>query len=372
MSDNCENPLYEVPGYITDLVPYPPGKPLEEVEREYGIKGPIKLASNENPLGPSPKAQEAIRKALSSVHRYPDGSCYYLKERLSQLLEVSPAEIVVGNGSDDLIDFLIRVFIRPGYEVITSRPSFLVYTKMVQAVGGSNVVIPLSDYHHDLEAISRAVTPKTRLIFLDNPNNPTGTTIYQEDFDAFLRGLPDHLFVVLDEAYIDFARNKQTPRGTDYVRHDKRVIALRTFSKSYGLAGLRVGYGVMDKRVAGYLDRVRQPFNVNSLAQIGALAALDDYRHLEKTLNTVWQGMDFLTKALEGIGCEVMPSETNFILVDIGRDARMVYEDMLREGVIIRTMNIYGLPNHIRITVGLPEENSRCVEALRKALSDES
>ncbi|NIA08447.1 MAG: histidinol-phosphate transaminase [Nitrospiraceae bacterium] len=363
--------LYEVPKYITDLVPYPPGKPIEEVEREYGIKGPIKLASNENPLGPSPKAQEAISKALSSIHRYPDGSCYYLKKRLSQLLGVSPEEIVVGNGSDDLIEFLIRVFVRPGREVITSRPSFLVYTKMVQVVGGTNVVIPLSEYHHDLEAISQAVTPKTRLIFLDNPNNPTGSTIHQEDFDAFLKGLPDHLLVVLDEAYIDFTRTKDTPKGTDYINKDERVVALRTFSKSYGLAGLRVGYGVMDKRVAGYLDRVRQPFNVNSLAQVGALAALDDQEHFENTLNTVWQGMDFLKEALEEMGLNVMPSETNFILVDIGRDACVVYEDMLRQGIIIRTMSVYGLPNYIRITVGLPDENSRCIEALRKALSDD-
>jgi histidinol-phosphate aminotransferase len=363
--------LYEVPKYITDLVPYPPGKPIEEVEREYGIKGPIKLASNENPLGPSPRAQEAICKALSSIHRYPDGSCYYLKKKLSQFIGVSPEEIVVGNGSDDLIEFLIRVFVRPGREVITSRPSFLVYTKMVQVVGGTNVVIPLSDYHHDLEAISQAVTPKTRLIFLDNPNNPTGSTIHQEDFDAFLKRLPDHLLVVMDEAYIDFARTKDTPRGTDYINRDERVIALRTFSKSYGLAGLRVGYGVMNKRVAAYLDRIRQPFNVNSLAQVGAIAALDDHGHLENTLNTVWQGMDFLTEALEKMGLKVMPSDTNFILVDIGRDAQTVYERMLRQGVIIRTMSVYGLPNHIRITVGLPEENSRCIEALQKALSDD-
>ncbi len=362
--------LYDVPRYITDLVPYPPGKPVEEVEREYGVKDPIKLASNENPLGPSPRAQEAIRNAISSIYRYPDGSCYYLKKRLSQLLGVSPAEIVVGNGSDDLIEFLIRVFVRPGREVITSRPSFLVYTKMVQAVGGSNVIIPLSRYHHDLEAILQAVTPKTRLIFLDNPNNPTGSTISQDEFDVFLEGLPRHLLVVLDEAYIDFARTRQTPRGTDYIRRDKRVIALRTFSKSYGLAGLRVGYGVMDREIALYLDRVRQPFNVNSLAQVGAIAALDDHEHLENTLNTVWQGIDFLTDALKDMGLKVMPSETNFVLVDIGRDARMVCEDMLREGVIVRGMGVYGLPDHIRITAGLPEENSRCIEALKKVLGN--
>ena len=304
------------------------------------------------------------------MHRYPDGSGYYLKKKLARLLGVSSEEIVLGNGSNELIDFLIKVFIQSGYEAISSNPSFLVYSKMVQAIGGSNVVIPLSDYRHDLENISRAVTPKTRLIFLDNPNNPTGTVIHQEDFDAFLEDLPDYLLVVLDEAYIEFVRNKRTPNAVEYVKQDRRVIALRTFSKAYGLAGLRVGYGVMDREVAKYLERVRQPFNVNTMAQVGALAALDDHQHLKKTVDTVWQGMDFLTKRLEESGCRVMPSETNFILVDIGRDAKMVYEKMLREGVIVRAMTAYGLPNHIRITVGLPEENLRCIESLHKVLNN--
>ncbi|MEA3386683.1 MAG: histidinol-phosphate transaminase, partial [Thermodesulfobacteriota bacterium] len=304
----------------------------------------------------------------SSLHRYPDGSGYYLKEKLAGLLGVSSEEIVLGNGSNELIDFLIRVFIRPGYEVISSDPSFLVYCKMVQVVGGSNVVIPLSEYHHDLENISRAVTPKTRLIFLDNPNNPTGTVIHRADFDAFLKNLPDHLLVVLDEAYMEFVRTEQTPKAVEYMKQDRRVVALRTFSKAYGLAGLRVGYGVMDRDVVKYLERVRQPFNVNTMAQVGALAALDDHQHLTQTVDSVWQGMDFLTKKLEELGYRVMSSETNFILIDINRDAKMVYEKMLREGIIVRAMTAYGLPNHIRITVGLPEENLRCVEALQKVL----
>jgi histidinol-phosphate aminotransferase len=350
---NKSKPLsFEVPEYLTNLVPYPPGKPLEELEREYGVKDPIKLASNENLLGPSSKAQEAIKDAISSLHRYPDGSGYYLKEKLARLLGVSSEEIVLGNGSNELIDFLIRVFIRPGYEAISSDPSFLVYYKMVQAVGGSNVVIPLSEYRHDLENISRAVTPKTRLIFLDNPNNPTGTVIHRADFDAFLEDLPDYLLVVLDEAYMEFVRTEQTPKAVEYMKQDRRVIALRTFSKAYGLAGLRVG----------------QPFNVKTMAQVGALAALDDHQHLKKTIDAVWQGMDFLTEKLEKLGYRVMPSETNFILVDIGRDSKMVYEKMLREGIIVRAMTAYGLPNHIRITVGLPKENLRCIEALQKVL----
>ena len=370
MSNKSESILLEVPEYIASLIPYPPGKPLEELEREYGIRDPIKLASNENSLGPSPKAQEAMRNAISSVHRYPDGSGYYLKERLTRLLGVSFEEIVIGNGSNELINLLIRVFIRPGYEVITSDPTFLMYHKMVQAVGGNNVVIPLSGYCHDLEAISQAVTPRTRLIFLDNPNNPTGTVIHSEDFDVFLQGLPDHLLIVMDEAYMEFVRDEQTPKGVKYVKQDRRVVALRTFSKAHGLAGLRVGYGVMDREVAQYIERVRQPFNVNSMAQVGALAALDDNQHLKKTVDMVWQGMDFLTKSLEDLGCRVMPSETNFMFVDISKDAKTVYENMLRQGVIVRAMNAYGFPNHIRITVGLPEENARCIEALRQALND--
>jgi histidinol-phosphate aminotransferase len=237
---------------------------------------------------------------------------------------------------------------------------------MVQAVGGKNILIPLSEYRHDLYKISRTVTPKTRIVFLDNPNNPTGTVIDQTDFDAFLKDLPSHVLVVLDEAYIEFVRNEHIPKAVDYVNKDRRVVALRTFSKAYGLAGLRVGYGIMDQEIAKYLERVRQPFNVNTMAQIGAIAALDDHQHLKSTIDKVRQGMNFLTKELEELGCRVMPSETNFILVDIGRDAKIIYEKMLREGVIIRAMTAYGLPNHIRITIGLPEENLRCAEALKK------
>ena len=368
MPDKSKSLFFEVPEYLASLVPYPPGKPLEELKREYGIEDPVKLASNENSLGPSPKALDTMRSAMSSLHRYPDGSGYYLKEKLARLLGVSSGEIVLGNGSNELIDFLTRVFIRPGYEAISSDPSFLVYCKMVQAVGGNNVVIPLSGYCHNLEGMSRAVTPKTRLIFLDNPNNPMGTVIHREDFDAFLEDLPDHVLVVLDEAYKEFVKTGHTPDAIEYMKQDRRIIVLRTFSKAYGLAGLRVGYGVMDREVAEYLERVRQPFNVNTMAQVGALAALDDQEYLKKTVDTVWQGMDFLTERIEELGCRVMPSETNFILVDVDRDAKSVYEKMLREGVIVRAMTAYGLPNHIRITVGLPEENLRCVEALQRVL----
>ncbi len=357
-----------VPEYIKTLVPYPPGKPIEELEREYGVKNPIKLASNENALGPSPKAVEAVKAILPILHRYPDGSGYYLKQKLSEKLGVTPQHLVLGNGSNDLIDFLIRTYVRPGVQVISSEPSFLVYRKMVQVAGGENVVVPLNDMRHDLDAISLAVTPKTAIIFMDNPNNPTATVINRADFDSFLKRLPEDVLVVLDGAYEEFVRDAECPLGYEYALKDPRVIGLRTFSKAYGLAGLRVGYGVMDPEVASMLDRVRQPFNVNAAALAAAEAALDDQEHLEKTLRLTWDGLDFLSQELEKLGCATMPGHTNFMLVDTGRDAREVYEAMLRKGVIVRAMGSYGFPSHIRITIGLPEENERFLNAFSEVI----
>ncbi len=361
--------MLDVPEYISTLVPYPPGKPIEELEREYGVKDPIKLASNENPLGPSPKAVEAAQQVLNRLHRYPDGSGFYLKQKLSQRLGIRPEQIVLGNGSNDIIDFLIRVFVRPGMQVISSEPSFLVYRKMVQVAGGENVVIPLKDFSHDLAAIADAVTPATRLIFMDNPNNPCGSVIRQQDFDSMLDRLPDHVLVILDGAYEEFVRDADFPKGHEYAQKDRRVIGLRTFSKAYGLAGLRVGYGIMDPEVASMLDRVRQPFNVNSVALAAAEAALDDTEHIEKTLNLTWDELDRLAEELRSMGCRVMPGHTNFMLVDTNRDARQVYEAMLRKGVIVRAMGSYGFPSHIRITVGLPEENSRFLQAFSEIMA---
>lgn len=359
-----------IPDYIKNLVPYPPGKPLEELEREYGVRDAIKLASNENPLGPSPKALKAIEKAMGKLHRYPDGSAYYLKNRLAERFGISPDQIVLGNGSNELIEFLVKVFVRPGCEVISSTPSFLVYAKAVQAVGGKNVIVPLKDNHHDLDAIIDAVTVDTRIIFLDNPNNPTGSVIGRRPLDVFFSKLPDDIIVVMDEAYMEFVQGGATPSGLEYLKDDSRVVTLRTFSKAYGLAGLRVGYGIMNAALAGYLERVRQPFNINSLAQAAALAALDDDEHLNDTLRIIWNGIAFLTDGLTGLGCHVLPSHTNFLFVNVHRDARMVYEAMLRQGVIIRAMTAYGFHDHIRITVGLPDENERCLVALKRVLSD--
>lgn len=356
-----------IPEFLETLVPYSPGKPLDELQREYGITNAIKLASNENPIGPSPKAVLAVQAHLSNLHRYPDGGSYYLKKRLSELHGISSENLVIGNGSNEIIELLTRVLIRPGMEVISSEPSFLVYKKVTQAAGGTNRIVPLKDNRHDLKAIVQAVSPNTRLIFLDNPNNPMGTVMDCEEFEAFLTALPQHVVIVLDEAYIEFVRDK-TPYGLNYIKTDERVVVMRTFSKAYGLAGLRIGYGVMDKRLASCCDRVRQPFNINSAAQIAALAALDDTEHLQKTLEITWSGMAYLTDSLTQMGLRVLPSQTNFLMVDMEMDAKIVYERLLRLGVIVRAMSAYGFPEYIRITAGRQEENERCVKAIKTIL----
>jgi histidinol-phosphate aminotransferase len=355
---------------IASLVPYPPGKPIEELEREYGISGSIKLASNENSLGPSPKAVAAIAGALTKLHRYPDGSCFYLGNRLAAKLGVRPEEIVFGNGSNEIIGLLIATFLQPGEEVITSHPTFLVYQMMVQAQGGVNRVVPLKEMSHHFPAILKAITDRTRLIFLDNPNNPTGTAFSAADFEAFLAAVPDYVIVVLDEAYVDFVDADLRLDVHTYLYKKTPVVALRTFSKAYGLAGLRIGYGLMREELAGYLHRLRQPFNVNQLAQIGALAALDDEEHYQQTLTVTTEGMIWLHREIARLGCRPLPSQANFFLVDIGGSGKKLYERMLTKGVIIRPMHAYGYPNYIRITVGLPEENERLVRAMAEALQE--
>ncbi len=357
-----------VADYIQDLTPYPPGKPIEELEREYGIKDSIKLASNENALGPSPKAIEAIKAALGKLHRYPDGSGYYLKKGLSQKLGVREENIVLGNGSNELIELIVRTFLNPGEEVITSEPTFLVYTKMVQAVGSKNVVVPLKEGRHNLVGMAKAVTAKTRLMFLDNPNNPMGTVVEKTAFEVFLRDLPSHVIVVADEAYYDFITTNSTFCGLDYLNSPHLVITLRTFSKAYGLAGLRIGYGVMKKELSEYINRVRQPFNVNSLAQVGALAALNDEDHLTKTKKMVSDGLNYLRTEVERLGYRCLDTQTNFFLIHVETDGKMVYERLLYKGVIVRPMHAYKLPNYIRVTVGAPPENERFLKAFTEVM----
>jgi len=359
-----------IPDHVRDLVPYPPGKPIEELEREYGITGSIKMASNENSLGPSPRAMDAIRSCLAGLHRYPDGSCYYLGRKLAAFLGVDPEQIVFGNGSDEIIVMLTMAFVQPGDEVITSFPSFLVYPKATQAQGGKNVVVPLNGARHDLEAIADKITSRTRLVFLDNPNNPTGTHFTAGEFDAFLARVPEDVVVVLDEAYFDFVAPDRRIDIRRYLDGPVPVVALRTFSKAYGLAGLRIGYGVMHEAVADCLHRVRGPFNVNIPAQVAAMAALDDREHYENTLAMTREGIAWLHGEMRAMGLTPHATHTNFFLVDMGRDGRAVYEAMLKKGVIIRPMDAYGFPRFIRVTVGTKEENERLAQALAEAIDE--
>jgi histidinol-phosphate aminotransferase len=361
----------KVAPHISSLIPYPPGKPIEELEREFGIKGSIKLASNENAWGPSPRAMAAIKEALTNLHRYPDGSCYYLAQSLADKIGIQPDEIVFGNGSNEIIGLLITAFLQPGEEVITSHPTFLMYQKLVQVQGGINIVVSLTaDRHHDLKAILDAVTPRTRMIFLDNPNNPTGSLIARNDFKSFMERLPDDIIVVLDEAYVDFVAQELRIDVLEYIRGNKPLAALRTFSKAYGLSGLRLGYGIMDTEVAAYLNRVRQPFNVNSLAQVGGLAALADEEHYRMTLQNTKDGIAWLRKEVKKLGCEPMETHTNFFLIDVKGDGKKLYEHLLHQGVIVRPMQAYGYPDYIRITVGRSEENQRFINALTKSLKE--
>jgi histidinol-phosphate aminotransferase len=363
----------KVPQNIAAITPYPPGKPLDELEREYGIKNSIKLASNENPWGPSPKAVQALRAELFNLHRYPDGSCYYLVKALAEKIGVAPAEIVMGNGSSEVIEFLVKAFVQEGDEVITSHPSFLMYQKIVQVRGGTNHVVPLNDMHHDIEKIKKLVSAKTRLIFLDNPNNPTGTAIPPVELYRFLSDLPEHVIVVLDEAYVDFMDPKLQVDIYSLIRNVEGrcpVVSLRTFSKAYGLAGIRVGYGIMAKEIAGCLHKVRQPFNINQMAQVGALTALEDEEYFQLTIERTVKGRAYLSREVDNLGCKSYSSETNFFLIDVQGNADKLYQAMLYKGVIVRSMSAYGFENFIRVTVGTEEENNRFLKSLADCLSE--
>jgi len=358
-----------VPDNILAIKPYVPGKPIEELEREYGIERSIKLASNENPLGPSPLAVRAIQKAIGKLNRYPDGSGHDLVQRISEGFGVSPANIILGNGSDEIIGMLACTFLRQGDEAILPQPSFLMYEITVRFADATPVFVPLTDLAIDLRKIQSSITSKTRMVFLCNPNNPTGTAISQKDLENFLDSLPPEVIVVVDEAYFEFVRDQNKyVSGIEYLDENRPLVTLRTFSKAYGLAGLRIGYGIMPAAIVDLLNRVRQPFNANSLAQVGAGAALDDEDFLNKTLALTHEGLDFLYNALDRLGIKYFPTQTNFFLIDVEKDANEVFESMLKHGVIIRSMASYGYPRYIRINVGLKEENARFIEVLEKVL----
>jgi len=357
-----------IPDYILSIKPYAPGKPLEELEREYGIVDSIKLASNENPVGPSPMAVKAIKNAIVKLNRYPDGSGYNLIQKISKHLGVSPQNIVLGNGSDDIIGMLACGLLQTGDETILPHPSFLMYEIMICSAGATPVFVPLKSLSIDLEEIKKRITSKTRMVFLCNPNNPTGTVISQKDFENFLKKIPPEVIVVVDEAYIEFVRDQNCARSIEYLDNVTPLVTLRTFSKVYGLAGLRIGFGVMPDEIANLLNRIRLPFNTNSLAQAAACAALEDTVFFEKVITLIHQGLDFLCVSLDRLGIKYFPTQTNFILIDVRKDADEIYEKMLRQGVIVRSMKSYGYPHYIRINAGLHKENIRFVKALENIL----
>jgi len=347
---------------IKSITPYVPGKPIEELERELGISGSIKLASNENPLGPSPKAIAAIKRAVEGLNRYPDGSGFYLSQALAKKYGVDLNQVILGNGSNELIELVVRTFVQPGDEIISADPSFMVYKLVTQAAGGTIVIVTCKDMRHDLDEMTERITPKTRIVFIANPNNPTGTMNSQAEMDRFMERVPDHVIVAVDEAYFEYVTHADYPDSLDYLKEGRNVLALRTFSKIYGLAGLRLGYGITTSEIAELMNKVRQPFNTNSLAQAGALAALADRKHVEKSIAINNEGKQFLYQTFQQLGISYVPTEANFIMFETRLDGTELYAALLKQGVIIRPMG----GNRLRVTIGLPEENARFVRELEK------
>ena len=350
---------------IRRLSPYVPGKPPEELERELGIKGAIKLASNENPLGPSKKALSVLTKGFfKNLHRYPEGSGRLLREALAHKYKISPDQVILGNGSDEIMDLATKTLLEPGDEVLLGDLTFAIYQITVTAHHGTGVVVPLKEGRYDLDGMAQRVSPRTRLVFLCNPNNPTGMMVTRKELVRFLDRLPTGLIVILDEAYAEYATSPDFPDSVGLVKEGRPLIVLRTFSKIYGLAGLRIGYGISQQDVVEYLNRVRLPFNTNTLAQAAAIAGLKDEAHLTKSVRLNEAGKRFLTAALDEAGLRHYPTQANFIYLDTGREGRSVYEALLREGVIVR--HIMG--NWLRVSIGRPAENRRFVKSLKKVI----
>jgi histidinol-phosphate aminotransferase len=352
-----------VNAHIRGLAPYQPGKPIEELERELGISDSVKLASNENPLGPSPKAVQAMRDACAEIHRYPDGASFKLRSALASKLDVGENQLVFGCGADEVLELLAKTFLAPGDEVIHAWPSFAMYPIVIKGMGGTPIAVPLrEDMGHDLDAMLEAVNERTKIVFVCNPNNPTGTSIGAQEFDAFVEQLPEHVVLAVDEAYREFVRRDDFPDAIGWARRRPGTIVLRTFSKIYGLAGMRVGYGIGDTELIGFLERARHPFNVNRMAEVAALAALVDEEHANATRAVNAAGIELLTRELQALGHEVWPTEANFLLARTGSGT---YDALLRQGVIVRPLQGFGMADCIRISIGTPEENERLVKALQ-------
>ncbi len=346
-----------IPEYLAKIKSYVAGKPISEVQAEYGITNPIKLASNENALGPSPKALEAIKKTLCSVHIYPDSYYRSLRQKLADSFNVESQQIILGNGSDEVMSFIGQALLLPEEEVIVPHPAFSIYEKIAIMSQARLKKIPLKDMAIDLQAIVNAISPKTKLIFLTNPHNPTGSFLGRDQLIKFLRQIPSATLVVLDEAYVDFVSETNQFDSVDLIKSFPNLIILRTFSKAYGLAGLRIGYGVFSLELAEIVEKVRLPFNVNLLAQVAAEAALDDKEFLEKTRQMILKGRHFLTEGLQALGIRVYPSEANFVMIHVGPQAHLIYKELLKRGIIVRPLDNYDLPEFLRITIGTLEQN---------------
>ena len=357
--------------WISDLRVYEPGKPIEEVARELGfedVASIVKVASNENELGPSPKALEAMRHSMAEMHRYPDGGAFYLKQKLADKLAVDPENLLFGCGSNELIVFLGHVFLEQGTNLIMGAEAFAVYFLVSALYQADCIRVPMPEHVHDLDALLEAITPETRLVALCNPNNPTGTMVSPEAIDAFIEKLPEHVVAIFDEAYFEVMPEAMKPDVLKHIRAArKNIIVLRTFSKAYGLAGLRIGYAVAHPELIGLLNKVRQPFNVNAMAQSAAMAALDDEMHIAETREMVFKGLAFFEQELPKIGVETVPSGANFILVKPG-NGRAVFHELQKRKAIVRPMDPYGLPDHVRITIGTPEQNRITLNALKEVL----
>lgn len=361
------------PDYVRGISPYVPGKPIEELAREYGLveSDIVKLASNENPRGPSPKVRDAIASAAAGVTRYPDGNGFALKQALAERFGVALDQVVLGNGSNDILELATQAFLRPGDDTVYSQHAFAVYPLATQARGARGIEVPARELGHDLAAMRAALTPLTRIVFIANPNNPTGTWLPAAEVKAFIASLPGGVLAILDEAYNEYLQPAQQADSAAWIAEHPNLIVSRTFSKAYGLAGLRVGYGIADAAVADMLNRVRQPFNVNSVAQAAALAALADREYVDESARLNRAGLAQLMRGLDAIGVAYVPSHGNFLLVRVagsGAGAAPIYEALLRAGVIVRPVTNYGLPDWLRVTVGLPEENARFLTALAAAL----
>ncbi|MDX1724835.1 MAG: histidinol-phosphate transaminase [Pseudomonas sp.] len=357
---------------VQKLSPYVPGKPVDELARELDLDPAtiVKLASNENPLGPSPKALEAIRAELAELTRYPDGNGFALKSRLATRYGVQAQQVTLGNGSNDILELVARAYLAPGLNAVFSEHAFAVYPIATQAVGAQGKVVPARNFGHDLDAMLAAIDANTRVVFIANPNNPTGTWFGPQALSDFLARVPEHVLVVLDEAYIEYAEGDELPDGLEYLASHENLLVSRTFSKAYGLAALRVGYAISSAQIADVLNRVRQPFNVNSLALAAACAALDDSDYLVRSRQVNDAGMAQLEAGCRALGLGWIPSKGNFIAIDFARDTAAINRALLREGVIVRPVGGYGMPNYLRVSIGLPEENARFLDALAKVLGE--